>query len=50
VFAQLEAEHSNISRLARHISFARNQEFVAEDVELADRDELAFIPPVSGGA
>jgi molybdopterin synthase catalytic subunit len=30
--------------------FARNQEFARPDVELAHGDELAIIPPVSGGA
>jgi len=41
----------------RHALFARhrllaavNQETVAEDAPLADGDEVAFLPPVSGGA
>ena len=32
------------------ILFARNQEFVTPDAILAERDEVAFLPPVSGGA
>ena len=50
VFHLLAAEQPALARLAEHVSFARNQEFVRGDVELADNDELAFIPPVSGGA
>ena len=33
-----------------HVSFACNQEFVPAGTVLADGDELAVIPPVSGGA
>ena len=29
--------------------FARNREFVSGDAVLTDRDEVAFLPPVSGG-
>lgn len=29
---------------------ARNQEFAAPDTELSDNDEVAFLPPVSGGS
>jgi molybdopterin synthase catalytic subunit len=32
------------------ILFARNREFVGGEVELADQDEVAFLPPVSGGS
>jgi molybdopterin synthase catalytic subunit len=32
------------------ILFARNQEFVTGDTELTERDEVAFLPPVSGGS
>ena len=28
---------------------SRNQEFAAWDTKLADDDEIAFLPPVSGG-
>ena len=33
-----------------HVSFARNQQFVPAHTVLEDGDELALIPPVSGGA
>jgi MoaE-MoaD fusion protein len=32
------------------ILFARNQEFVSPNTILAEGDEVAFLPPVSGGA
>ncbi len=32
------------------ILFARNREFATPDTVLADEDEVAFLPPVSGGA
>ena len=34
----------------RQVVVARNQEYVTLDEPLADGDEVAFIPPVSGGA
>jgi molybdopterin converting factor subunit 1 len=32
------------------IAFAVNQEYVAADFKPRDQDEVAFIPPVSGGS
>ena len=32
-----------------HVSFAVNEAFVTQNSTLADGDELAMIPPVSGG-
>jgi len=34
---------------APHVSFALNEAFVPADTPLSDGDELALIPPVSGG-
>jgi molybdopterin synthase catalytic subunit len=42
-FETLRDRHSSIL-------FARNREFAAADTELADNDEVAFLPPVSGGS
>ncbi len=50
VFRLLVRKHPALDRLTDHVSFARNEEFVSGDETLADGDELAFIPPVSGGA
>ena len=50
VFLRLADEQPALARLADYVSFARNQEFVPADTPLCDADELAFIPPVSGGA
>src|SRR5580658_7008846 len=36
--------------MAGSILLARNQEFAGPATELADRDEVAFLPPVSGGS
>jgi molybdopterin converting factor subunit 1 len=34
---------------APHVSYALNEAFVSADAPLSDGDELALIPPVSGG-
>ena len=46
-FARLYPE---IGQRRSSILLARNQEFAAPDAELAHGDEVAFLPPVSGGA
>ena len=42
--------HPAIESLLSRVSYAVNQEFVGADVVLHDGDELALIPPVSGGS
>ena len=45
------SERFETLRAARpSILFARNQEFSTPDTPLSDRDEVAFLPPVSGGS
>lgn len=44
------ARHPVLAPGRPSVRFARNGEYVDADTELADGDELAFIPPVSGGA
>ena len=48
--AALSGLHAPIARLAGRFRVAVNQEFVRDDDELRDGDELALIPPVAGGA
>jgi molybdopterin synthase catalytic subunit/molybdopterin converting factor small subunit len=43
------ARHPRRARLRPLLKGARNQAFVADDVVLADGDEVALIPPVAGG-
>lgn len=50
LFEQLAASVPALAGRADHVSFARNQQFVPPDTVLANGDELAVIPPVSGGA
>ncbi len=46
----LSQQYPNLSRLTPVLSVAVNREYVSEDRVLADGDEVALIPPVSGGA
>lgn len=50
VWEQLKQEHPELVAVERSIAFAVAQEYVDKDHPLQDNDELAFIPPVSGGA
>jgi molybdopterin converting factor subunit 1 len=42
-------QHPQIQSLGTSMSFALNREYVDRDHALAAGDELALIPPVSGG-
>lgn len=42
-------EHSELQNLAKGSRIAVNQSFCSEDVLVHENDELALIPPVSGG-
>ncbi len=51
VFESLRGQFSQASRHgAKLIVLARNQEFSGGDTELAENDEIALLPPVSGGS
>ena len=49
VFAAYAARFPRLGELARSIVMARNQEFADPATKLAEGDEVAFLPPVSGG-
>jgi molybdopterin synthase catalytic subunit len=48
-FAAYAARFPRLGDLARSIVMARNQEFADPATKLAEGDEVAFLPPVSGG-
>ena len=48
--AALAAQHPPIAQLRGNFRCAVNQDFTDDDRVLADRDELALIPPVAGGS
>ena len=49
VFGAYAARFPRLGELARSIVMARNQEFADPGTKLAEGDEVAFLPPVSGG-
>jgi molybdopterin converting factor subunit 1 len=46
----LAREHSIFDRLGDRLAASVNQEVVPSDTRLRDGDEVAFLPPVAGGA
>jgi molybdopterin synthase sulfur carrier subunit len=49
VWRELAAEFPEIASYERSISAAINADYAKMDEVLADGDEVAFLPPVSGG-
>ena len=49
VWSALCADHPEIEPMSASIAFAVNREYVDRAHRLRDGDELALIPPVSGG-
>jgi molybdopterin converting factor subunit 1 len=49
LFAQYTARHPELSGYRSSLVASRNQEFVAWTTLLHSGDEIAFLPPVSGG-
>ncbi len=45
----LRADHPRLEELGGSVTFAVNREYVTRDHVLASGDEIALIPPVSGG-
>jgi len=49
LWQQLATEYPEIASYERSISTAVNADYARRDQVLADGDEVAFLPPVSGG-
>ena len=49
-FAQLLADYPALARFGSSLLLAVNQEYALPDREISDGDELAVLPPVSGGS
>ncbi len=49
VWRQLKDEYPSMAHLSDTLVAARNHDYAALDTRVADGDEIAFIPPVSGG-
>jgi len=50
LFERFASEYPKLREMAGSIAMARNQQFVTLDEPLAEGDEVALMPPVSGGA
>ena len=50
VFESYAARYPRLREMARSIVVAQNQEFAGPSTKIADGDEVAFLPPVSGGS
>jgi sulfur-carrier protein len=49
LFAFYTARHPELAKYRSSLVASRNQEFAAWDTPLRSGDEVAFLPPVSGG-
>ena len=49
VWRQLAGEFPELARYERSISTALNADYARMDSRVGDGDEVAFLPPVSGG-
>jgi molybdopterin synthase catalytic subunit len=50
LFASYSQRYETLQGKRPSILFARNQEFATPDTALCENDEVAFLPPVSGGS
>ena len=49
VWTDLAQEYPDMARYERSMSSALNADYARMDVEVHEGDEIAFLPPVSGG-
>jgi molybdopterin synthase sulfur carrier subunit len=49
VWARVVEQHPMLAPYERSLSAARNLEYTRLSAAVADADEIAFLPPVSGG-
>lgn len=49
VWDALVSQHPALADYARAVSCARNDDFASMQIPVRDGDEIAFLPPVSGG-
>jgi molybdopterin converting factor subunit 1 len=49
LFARYGTRHAELARFRASLVASRNQEFAAWSTPLQSGDEVAFLPPVSGG-
>ena len=49
LISELASEQARFTDLAPSLMISINQAYVKRDAKLQDGDEVAFIPPVSGG-
>ena len=49
LWRRLIAIHPALERFRGSVRLARNAEYVGQDAAFSDADEVALIPPVSGG-
>ncbi|DBA00310.1 TPA: hypothetical protein N0F65_001505 [Lagenidium giganteum] len=47
--AKLCAKYASAAEILRGVTFARNLEYVEDDAPVHAGDEIAVIPPISGG-
>ena len=46
---QVVSQYADLASVAASARFARNEEFVSQDTPLQDGDQVAWLPPMSGG-
>jgi len=49
LWTQLVSDDERLEPFTKSIQFAINHDFVGKETELSPDDEIAFLPPVSGG-